>query len=45
MVRMEWKGSVRPTKAVKVKAGSRAAVKVKAADPGAVKINASKKTG
>jgi len=45
MVRMEWKGSVEPSKAVRVKPGSQPAVKVKAADPGAVKINASKKTG
>lgn len=43
MVRMQWKGSVPPAKAVKVKPGSQQTVKVKAGDPAAVKINASKK--
>jgi len=45
MVRMEWKGSVEPAKAVKVKTGKQPAVKVRAADPAVVKINAGKKTG
>jgi len=45
MVRMEWKGSVEPPNAVKVKSGLKTAVKVKAADPAVVKINAGKKTG
>lgn len=45
MVRMEWKGSVEPSKAVRVKPGSQPAVKVKAAEPGAVKVDTGKKTG